>query len=317
MATTLPPLQKAELPNGETLAYREFNKERANSATSPLVLIHGNQCDHLIWRPLIEHPSLKDTHMIALDLRGFGESSYKNQPIDNHKMHAADVVQFMEKLSLKKPRISGYSTGGAIAMQIAADYPDVPHSIYVHSGVPFNGIKVPKRDADGKAIDRANVFCETKADLDAGMDAILKEISTLQQGSLQEGHQVLNFIVLNNVPAIDDPLYTEWRDGARRQKANAETMVANAMWNVTPDTAAMGEPTNDIAKIKCPIIAIHGEKDFVCAYPQFKEQMEKYGPGHSKMYTHPYGHFGMIECLDVVAEHYINGFAEADRMLSQ
>ena len=60
------PLEKCELSNGETLAYRVFGEPGADKTS--IVLVHGNASSHLCYAPLLVDPRMKDFHMIAVRL---------------------------------------------------------------------------------------------------------------------------------------------------------------------------------------------------------------------------------------------------------
>jgi len=60
-----------DIPNGESIAYLEVNQ-----GDKVLILIHPNVSSSIIWMKFI--PYFKNTHIYAIDMRGFGHSSYKN-----------------------------------------------------------------------------------------------------------------------------------------------------------------------------------------------------------------------------------------------
>lgn len=63
------------LPNGEILAYRE------RPGTGPcILLLHGNMGSSALWEPFVEQFE-SACHLIAVDLRGYGESTY-HHPIE-------------------------------------------------------------------------------------------------------------------------------------------------------------------------------------------------------------------------------------------
>jgi len=125
--------------NGVALAYTETS--RAGSETPPLVFIHGWAGDHATFLPQIEH--FKWTHRtIAVDLRGHGRS---DKPDQNYTVtgFASDVIWLCSQLGVVKPVIIGHSMGGAIALEIAARYPDAIEAIVMIDSVvfPIHGLK--------------------------------------------------------------------------------------------------------------------------------------------------------------------------------
>lgn len=59
--------------------------------------------------------------IVTVDLRGFGESSY-NTHAKSMTDFSNDLAELVQVLSLKNVTICGWSLGGAVAMQFAADH---------------------------------------------------------------------------------------------------------------------------------------------------------------------------------------------------
>jgi 2-hydroxy-6-oxonona-2,4-dienedioate hydrolase len=66
------------LPNGETIHYFEINHENINKKPT-LLFIHGNFSIWVWWADTINALKHCGYHIIAVDQRGFGESSYKSR----------------------------------------------------------------------------------------------------------------------------------------------------------------------------------------------------------------------------------------------
>ncbi|MUV37695.1 3-oxoadipate enol-lactonase [Lentibacillus sp. JNUCC-1] len=109
-------LKKVELSNGETLAYRE-----RDGGDDVVLLIHGNMTSSVHWDVVFEHMP-ENYKLYAVDLRGFGESSYHKQ-ITSIKDFSDDVKQFVDVVGLKQFALVGWSLGGAVSQQFCADYP--------------------------------------------------------------------------------------------------------------------------------------------------------------------------------------------------
>ena len=130
-------LKKVELPNGETLGYRE--REGGHEL---VVLVHGNMTSSKHWDILLEQMP-EEYKLYALDLRGFGSSTY-HQPINSLKEFSDDLKLFVDALQLRDFTLVGWSTGGGVSMQYSADYPEhVKKLVLLASastrGYPFYG----------------------------------------------------------------------------------------------------------------------------------------------------------------------------------
>jgi 3-oxoadipate enol-lactonase len=112
-----------------TLAPRALSAARRASALycgvhgggAPLLLIHGLGASGAMFEPLL--PKLSARYQaIVPDLRGHGYSRRLPGP-DSVDRLAADVDNLLDMLGVASCFILGYATGGAVAQQIARDYP--------------------------------------------------------------------------------------------------------------------------------------------------------------------------------------------------
>lgn len=93
---------------------------------TPLILIHGNGGSVSSLREAAQYLA-NDFTVYLPESRCHGSSS--DPGVISYALMAKDYAQFMEKLGLQKPLIMGHSDGGINAIQIAADYPDLPGAI--------------------------------------------------------------------------------------------------------------------------------------------------------------------------------------------
>jgi len=81
--------------------------------------VHGNFSAWIWWSDILELlQDNKNYHVIAIDQRGFGKSSY-HQPVRRFTQHAEDLKNFIELKGLKEVVLVGWSYGGGIAMKTA------------------------------------------------------------------------------------------------------------------------------------------------------------------------------------------------------
>jgi len=97
----------------------------------PLILLHGLASSCRIWD--FTAPLLSERfHTFALDQRGHGLSdkpgSYTFAEV------TGDLAAFIGALGLERPMIVGHSWGAGVAVQFAADYPDIPSAIALVDG---------------------------------------------------------------------------------------------------------------------------------------------------------------------------------------
>ncbi|KOF14352.1 hypothetical protein AC244_27305 [Ensifer adhaerens] len=113
--------KRVELPNGMSMAYTDFG----DPSGAPLLLIHGYTDNSRAWS--LNGPYLRGRRLIAIDLRGHGQSSVT----DTYSVDelANDVALFIDKLGLGKIDVAGHSLGSITAQVLAAFYPDKVNSI--------------------------------------------------------------------------------------------------------------------------------------------------------------------------------------------
>ena len=97
-----------------------------------MVFVHGWCCDRSHFSEQVAHFSPAH-RCVSLDLRGHGESDAPNDACTIPAL-ADDVAFVCDELGLRKPVIVGHSMGGAIALSLAARYPDLPSAIVMLDG---------------------------------------------------------------------------------------------------------------------------------------------------------------------------------------
>ncbi len=106
--------QYAEV-NGINLYYE------IHGSGQPLILLHGGLGSGEMFGPVLS--LLAERHqVVAVDLQGHGRTADIDRPIDVRLM-AGDVAALIDHLHLATPDVVGYSLGGGVALQTAAQYP--------------------------------------------------------------------------------------------------------------------------------------------------------------------------------------------------
>jgi pimeloyl-ACP methyl ester carboxylesterase len=103
-------------------------------AGEPLVLIPYLAADYACYTFQVAEYAKRFT-CISLDLRGTGETD-KLKGAYTTEVLADDVAAFMQAAGIQKAHVAGLSLGAAVGMWLAAKYPDMVHSLSLHSGWP-------------------------------------------------------------------------------------------------------------------------------------------------------------------------------------
>ena len=93
----------------------------------PLLLLHGNPLTHVSWHKIA--PRLAEHfHVVAADLRGYGDSVGPDEAANNinysFRAMAQDQVEVMEKLGYREFFVAGHDRGARTTARMCLDHPD-------------------------------------------------------------------------------------------------------------------------------------------------------------------------------------------------
>jgi pimeloyl-ACP methyl ester carboxylesterase len=108
--------------DGVTLAYED------SGAGAPVVSIHGAFIADA-FRPLLSEGRLADRYrLISYHRRGYGGSTGTGGPTSLAEQ-ARDCRELLSHLGVRRAHVVGHSLGGAIALQLALDAPQLVHTL--------------------------------------------------------------------------------------------------------------------------------------------------------------------------------------------
>jgi 3-oxoadipate enol-lactonase len=160
-----------------------------------VVLVHGALESGIVWYAWVP-PLAKEYRVIRPDLPGCGLSTVPAGFDWSFEGLAAYVASVLDKAGVRSAHIVGAKTGGPIAMQFAADFPERTLSLSVVSGpasviVIENPSPVPQRDRLGSSASPAMVEYWTAMEKSApaagtaGLNAALSSFDLERDGVLQ------------------------------------------------------------------------------------------------------------------------------------
>jgi esterase len=119
MPERVQPTSKSVTINGLSIHYLEWGK----AGMPAVVCVHGYTSSAQAFNALARH--LQDRfHVVAMDVRGHGESGWSSAGAYRYADQAGDLAAFVDRLDLPRFTLIGTSMGGIIAMAYAAEHAD-------------------------------------------------------------------------------------------------------------------------------------------------------------------------------------------------
>jgi len=179
----------------EELFYREDWFGEPWRKPEVAMLIHGNDESSVVWFGWVPRMA-QEFRLLRPDLPGFGRSKVPAGFEWSLPSLATFIARVLDKAGVESAHIIGAKTGGAIAMQFAADYPARTRTLAVASG-PASVIKVtnpspiPQRDRLGSAASKEmveywnNMFGTAPEEGTKGLRTALSKFDLARDGVLQ------------------------------------------------------------------------------------------------------------------------------------
>ncbi|WP_147533162.1 alpha/beta fold hydrolase [Bacillus marasmi] len=285
-------LKKVELANGETIAYRE-----REGGDKKLLLIHGNMTSSKHWDLILENidASFK---VFAVDLRGFGESSYQEK-IFSLKDFSDDIKLWADEIGLTDFAMIGWSTGGGVAMQFAIDYPGYANKLILLESVSTRGYPYFAVDDSGMPdfTKRLTTYEQIKND----RIRVIPTQTAYEQKNREFLRAVWNAVIYNhNQP--EPWRYEEYIDDMLTQRNYAEVIHALNMFNISAVDNEAAKGTNQASNIQIPVHVLRGEHDLVVTANMTQEIIADLGEIASYIELKNCGHSPLVDDLGQLLE---------------
>ena len=256
--------KKVVLPNNEEYFYLEVKNDHP-----ALILIHGNMSSSIHYLPLIER--LKDQfHIYAMDLRGFGDSSYLT-PIETLEDFAEDIKLFMDELDIPNANIAGWSTGGAIALKFASKYPKKTNKIVLIESASYRGYPIFRKDENNQPI--IGEYYKSKEELANDMVQVLPMKFAFENKDSNTVKAIWEALIYtNHIPDIET--YNLYIDETIKQRNLIDLDYALTTFNMSNFSNGMNNGDGTITKVTQPVLSIWGDQDKVVLEYMIDETIE-------------------------------------------
>ena len=105
-----------------------------NAAAPTLLLVHGSE-DHCRSWDWIARRFRRDWHVVALDLRGHGDSDWSAGGDYGISSYVSDVEAFVDHLGAEPVTLVGHSLGGGVCLRYAGVFPGRVRSLVSIEGI--------------------------------------------------------------------------------------------------------------------------------------------------------------------------------------
>ena len=281
----------------ETLAYLDEGQGPV------VVMVHGNMSSSVHYEPLITR--IKDKfRCIAVDLRGFGDSSYNNR-FDTLEELADDVNAFTEALGLDSYYLVGWSNGGGVSLRLCAKYPDKVKKFFDIEGAGLKGYPLYKKE-NYQSTGEPYANKEEMAGDPVQVAPVL--------GIFAKGDAVTMTSIWDaTIYTVNKPTREQndlWMSETLKQRNLVDLDWALATLNMSDEYTPYGKGDGSIKNIKCPVALTMAEKDIVV--PDYMV-LDNYNALGSLATLLPYencGHSPMVDCPDKLANDVVDFFTK-------
>jgi 3-oxoadipate enol-lactonase len=181
----------------------------------PALLLHGNLETREIWYGWVPRMARR-YRLFRPDLPGFGRSTAPRDFEWSQANFAKVVATFLDAIGVASAHIIGAKTGGAIAMQFAATYPQRTRTLVVASG-PFSSVD-PATDNNSQQVRLGSSASKEEM---AYFDKLRDETSPETRRGV--GKMMSNFSLENLLPQISAPTLIITSDRSKLQ--SVETVL--------------------------------------------------------------------------------------------
>lgn len=277
-----------DLATGERLAYRE-----AGSGGDTIVLIHGNMSSSVHYQILMELLE-KDYKVYAPDMIGFGDSSY-NRQVRSLRDFSRDIVEFIKVLDLRDIYLMGWSTGGGVAMEVAADIPERIKKLFLQSSVSVEGYPVYQKDSMLRPIMDNRIF--RREDIAIDPILVLPALKAYKSANRSYFKYVWDATIYNHKRPSDED-YEKYLDAIMKQRNIVDVNVCLANFNISSSFNGVVRGSGRIDLIKAPVVIFHGDKDLIIPIEQGLLSKKHFGDQAQLVVFKGMGHSLLTDNLD-------------------
>ena len=267
-----------------------------------VLMIHGNMSSSIHYEPLISRIQNK-YRCIAVDLRGFGDSSY-NRRFDTLGELAEDVNLLLEKLEIPSVYLVGWSNGGGVALELCARHPEKIRKFFDIEGASLKGYPLYEKDAAFQPTGQPYPNKEALAADPVSVAPVARIFETRDAVMMEAIWDATIYTV--NKPTMEQSEL--WIAETMKQRNIVDLDWALATLNMSEEYTPYGKGDGSIKKVSCPVALTMGEKDVVVPDYMVLDNYNALKPNAVLLPYENCGHSPMVDCPDRLAADICNFF---------
>ncbi len=244
------PHQTGTCPSGDvTLAYRRFGKP----GRTPVLIVHGLSYFSYDWID-VAGVLAADREVVAMDMRGFGDSTWSPARDYGVPAMAGDIVALLDHLGWRNAVLVGHSMGGRNAAYCAVKNPARAAGLVLVDYSPENAPQGAKRVTDTVA---------AQPDVFPSVDAAMRYLGVEPESPAGKAKRARFEAYLRAVPGgVQLKRDLHFRDQFRRVKETGERPKLGVdMWQV-------------LGELACPALVMRGAQSDMFAPETAKRVQE-------------------------------------------
>ncbi len=268
-----------------------------------VLMVHGNMSSSVHYKPLIDRIKHK-YRCIAVDLRGFGDSTYNNR-FDTLDELAEDVNAFTERMGIKSYYLVGWSNGGGVSLKLCAKYPEKVKKFFDIEGAGHKGYPVYQKEnfkSTGKPY-------ASKEDMAEDPIQVAPALRIFEKGDAVGMTAIWDATIYT----VKKPTKEEndlWMSETLKQRNLVDLDWALANLNMSDEYTPYGLGDGTIKNIKCPVALTMGEKDVVVPDYMVLDNYNALGELATLLPYENCGHSPMVDCPDRLAKDVLEFFGK-------
>jgi pimeloyl-ACP methyl ester carboxylesterase len=284
-------VKAVRLPNGETYGYRQYGE-----GPRPMLFVHGNMTSSKHMELLMVRFSPRVYTIIAVDLRGFGLSSYVT-PINGLPDLSEDLQCFCDTIGWKQFTLLGWSTGGGVGMQFVADYAGYADRLILLTSMSTRGYPFYALDEALMPIRDRRLTTREQIGEQARNRAVQDAYERKDKATLRAVWEAV--IYTHCRPS--EPLYEEYLSDMLTQRNLMDIYHGLNVFNISHIDNPAAPGTGAVDRITVPTLIIASKRDYVVTDAMTHELIADLE--HARVvWLEDCGHSPLIDQMDALVE---------------